>query len=77
MLAPIMPHFAATLWYGFTSAPGRLIEESMELDYEANILKQKWPTVAKDTNVDLIYRVSYKYSELPRIRTSHYPAQFS
>ena len=59
MLAPIMPHFAATLWFGFTSASGRLITECKEIDWNANVLKQKWPVVADDTSVEIAYRVSY------------------
>ncbi|XP_065209388.1 probable leucine--tRNA ligase, mitochondrial [Planococcus citri] len=48
MLAPMTPHFAATLWHGFTSAPGHLLTDCDEINWNENVMKQKWPKLDKD-----------------------------
>lgn len=57
MLAPVTPHFAATLWFGFTSAPGRLNTDCHEINWNENVLKQKWPTIDGEYEVPLYCKV--------------------
>ncbi|XP_065209389.1 leucine--tRNA ligase, mitochondrial-like [Planococcus citri] len=46
-LAPLAPHFASTLWQGFVSAPDRICGVD-EINWDENMLKQKWPKVDPD-----------------------------
>ncbi|XP_017777824.1 PREDICTED: probable leucine--tRNA ligase, mitochondrial [Nicrophorus vespilloides] len=57
LLAPIAPHFASELWSGFLSAPNRL-NQSNEIDWNANILKQTWPDIDYEYNLDLVFQVN-------------------
>lgn len=56
MLAPIAPHFASELWSGFVSAPNRL-NTTEEIDWEKNVLEQRWPKIDSNYNMDLICQV--------------------
>lgn len=58
MLTPMAPHFAATLWHGFTSAPGRLLIDSDEINWNENVIKQKWPKLDKNQSLPFIVRVN-------------------
>lgn len=59
MLTPIAPHFAATLWYGFTAAPHRINIDSDEINWKANVFQQKWPKMDEDFKVPLRVKVKF------------------
>lgn len=48
MLAPMAPHFASTLWMGFVSAPGRINQNWEQINWENDVISQKWPQVDSD-----------------------------
>lgn len=58
MLTPMTPHFAATLWQGFTSASGRLLADCDEIQWNENVIKQKWPKLDKDFILPFMITVS-------------------
>lgn len=45
MLSPITPHFCSELWAGFLSAPHRLSNNIDSIDWNKEVLQQKWPKV--------------------------------
>ncbi|XP_032528867.2 probable leucine--tRNA ligase, mitochondrial [Danaus plexippus] len=45
MLSPITPHFCSELWAGFLSAPHRLSNNIDAIDWNKEVLQQKWPKV--------------------------------
>lgn len=51
------PHFASELWSGFVSAPGRL-NQSEEINWDKNVLEQKWPIIDESYNLDLVCNVN-------------------
>lgn len=57
LLAPIAPHFAAELWSGFLSAPDR-INTNDEIDWNGDVLHQKWPKIDSNYNMDIICQVN-------------------
>lgn len=57
MLAPIMPHFAATLWMAFCSAEGRLTTNDGEIEWNENVMLQKWPKMDDDYDIPVTLRV--------------------
>lgn len=48
MLAPMAPHFASALWSGFVSAPGRINTNWEQINWENDVISQKWPQVDSD-----------------------------
>lgn len=56
MLAPIAPFFAAELWSGFVSAPGRL-NFAEEILWDKSVSEQKWPETDMNYNLDLVCEV--------------------
>lgn len=57
MLAPIIPHMAASMWCGFSAAPGRLTPESKEINRNADVLQQTWPKIDDDYKLPLSFLV--------------------
>ncbi|XP_072943956.1 leucine--tRNA ligase, mitochondrial [Epargyreus clarus] len=45
MISPVMPHFCSELWAGFLSAPERINNNSSCINWNENVLEQKWPVV--------------------------------
>lgn len=58
MLAPMAPHYASELWSKFCSAPNRLNPESNELQWNEDVLAQRWPSVDPQYKLDFTVRVS-------------------
>lgn len=56
MLAPIAPHFASELWSGFVAAPNRL-NTTEEIDWDKDVLEQKWPKIDRNYNMDIVCQV--------------------
>lgn len=54
MLSPIAPHFCCELWAGLQSAPNRICNNSLLINWENNVLHQKWPVV--DEHYELSFR---------------------
>lgn len=59
MLAPLAPHFASELWAGFCSAPHRLAPADGELQWERDVLGQRWPKVDLDYCMKVNVKVSF------------------
>lgn len=57
MLAPITPHFCSELWAGFTSAPHRVCEASELIDWDKNVLEQRWPKVDDHYKLSFLCKV--------------------
>lgn len=57
MLYPMAPFFAAELWSGFVSAPGRL-NNSDEILWDKSVSCQKWPEADFKYNLDLVCQVN-------------------
>ncbi|GJQ87681.1 hypothetical protein Trydic_g17499 [Trypoxylus dichotomus] len=57
LLAPMAPHFASELWSGFLSAENRLNDNS-EIDWNADVLQQRWPDVDYDYRLELVCQVN-------------------
>lgn len=61
------PHFASELWSRFVSAPNRLTQDSNEIDWDSDVLKQRWPEADLDYALNATVRVNnidlvvYKY----------------
>lgn len=53
MLAPMAPHFASALWSGFVSAPGRINKNWEQINWEDDVINQKWPQVDNDYTLKL------------------------
>lgn len=58
MLAPMAPHYASELWSKFCSTPNRLNPESDELQWNKDVLSQRWPSVDLQYKLDFTVRVS-------------------
>jgi len=68
MLTPMAPHFTSALWSGFVSAPGRINHKWEQINWENDVIHQKWPQVDSDYILNLYCVVSiqqiqenYKY----------------
>ncbi|XP_025411846.1 probable leucine--tRNA ligase, mitochondrial isoform X2 [Sipha flava] len=53
MIAPMAPHFASALWSGFVSAPGRINENWDQINWNDDVINQKWPQVDCDYTLKL------------------------
>uniref|UniRef100_A0A2S2PG17 leucine--tRNA ligase n=1 Tax=Schizaphis graminum TaxID=13262 RepID=A0A2S2PG17_SCHGA len=53
MLTPMAPHFASALWSGFVSAPGRINHKWEQINWENDVINQKWPQVDSDYILNL------------------------
>lgn len=61
MLAPLAPHFASELWSGFCSVPRLTSEKNIdkqEIQWDKDVLQQKWPEVDMEYELDLTVYVS-------------------
>ncbi|XP_067646344.1 leucine--tRNA ligase, mitochondrial [Eurosta solidaginis] len=58
MLAPMAPHFASELWSKFVATPNRLNIESTELQWDRDVLEQRWPDTDLDYKLDLTIKVN-------------------
>ncbi|XP_030372518.1 probable leucine--tRNA ligase, mitochondrial [Scaptodrosophila lebanonensis] len=58
MLAPMAPHFASELWSKFVAVPGRLNASSSELQWEQDVLAQRWPDIDAAYQLDLSIKVN-------------------
>lgn len=59
MLSPLAPHFASELWAKFLTVPNRLSSPSHEIQWELNVLEQKWPEVDHNYELDLTVKVCF------------------
>ncbi|XP_014217387.1 probable leucine--tRNA ligase, mitochondrial [Copidosoma floridanum] len=66
MLAPIAPHFASELWAGFCSAPNRIVEDG-EIDWDKDVLEQRWPEVDMEYELKVDVTVNDKKFVILRI----------
>lgn len=58
MMAPMAPHFASELWSQFLLAPNRLdTDVSSAINWNEDVLRQSWPVVDLDYQLDLRYKV--------------------
>lgn len=58
MLTPMAPHFSSALWSGFVSAPGRINHKWEQINWENDVINQKWPEVDSDYILNLYCVVS-------------------
>ncbi|XP_050335231.1 leucine--tRNA ligase, mitochondrial [Bactrocera neohumeralis] len=58
MLAPMAPHFASELWSKFVTVPHRLNTSTPELQWERDVLAQRWPDIDADYKLDLTIKVN-------------------
>ncbi|XP_073839424.1 leucyl-tRNA synthetase, mitochondrial isoform X2 [Musca autumnalis] len=58
MLAPMAPHFASELWSKFASASNRINSSSNELQWDKDVLSQKWPEIDQHYQLDLAVKVN-------------------
>jgi len=58
MLTPMAPHYASALWSGFVSAPGRINHKWEQINWENDVIDQKWPQVDDDCILNLYCVVS-------------------
>lgn len=58
MLAPMAPHFASELWSKFASAANRLNTNIPELQWDEDVLTQKWPEIDQNYQLDLAIKVN-------------------
>lgn len=58
MLAPMAPHFASELWSKFASASNRINSSSTELQWDKDVLSQKWPEIDQHYQLDLAIKVN-------------------
>ncbi|XP_037939250.1 probable leucine--tRNA ligase, mitochondrial [Teleopsis dalmanni] len=58
MLAPMAPHFASELWSKFASTPNRLNATTDELQWDNDVLSQRWPEIDMDYKLDLTIKVN-------------------
>ncbi|XP_077285543.1 leucyl-tRNA synthetase, mitochondrial [Arctopsyche grandis] len=68
MLAPIAPHFACELWAGLISAEKRINKTSHLIDWEKNILNQKWPVVDPNYSLDVLIMIGGKNVNIKILR---------
>lgn len=71
MLAPMAPHFASELWLKFATAPHRLNATSAELQWEEDVLSQKWPEIDQNYQLDLAIRINGYENCCLKIPRSH------
>lgn len=57
MLAPMAPHFSSELWSKFVTVPHRLNASTPELQWERDVLAQRWPDIDADYKLDLTIKV--------------------
>ncbi|KAL5291954.1 lars-2 family protein [Megaselia abdita] len=58
MLAPMAPHFASELWSKFCSTPNRLNSDSEELQWNEDVLAQRWPSVDLQYKLEFTVRIN-------------------
>lgn len=58
MLAPMAPHFASELWSKFASTSNRINSSSAELQWNEDVLAQKWPEIDQHYQLDLAIKVN-------------------
>lgn len=54
------PHFASALWSGFVSASGRLNQNWEHINWDGDVINQKWPQVDNDYVLNLYCLVCIK-----------------
>jgi leucyl-tRNA synthetase len=58
MLAPLAPSFASELWARFISAPNRVAEKSLYIDWNAGVFEQKWPIVDANHKIEFCVKIN-------------------
>lgn len=64
MLSPVTPHFCSELWAGFLEAPHRICTDPNVIDWNKDVMNQKWPKVDDEYQLSLLCKVSLKESLL-------------
>ncbi|XP_047985060.1 leucine--tRNA ligase, mitochondrial [Leguminivora glycinivorella] len=57
MLSPVAPHFCSELWAGFLSAPNRIALSSPLINWQENVLGQRWPKVDDHYKLSLLCKI--------------------
>lgn len=57
MLSPVTPHFCSELWAGFLSAPCRTNDLSNLINWQENVLNQRWPIVDESYQLSFLCKV--------------------
>lgn len=60
MLAPIAPHFASELWSHFIQIENRINTNSLDINWNENVLEQQWPEVDAEYELNLEVKVIIK-----------------
>ncbi|XP_055373598.1 leucine--tRNA ligase, mitochondrial [Condylostylus longicornis] len=58
MLAPIAPHFASELWSRFCSTPNRINTNLVDIEWDRDVLRQKWPDIDMEYNLDFTVKIN-------------------
>lgn len=67
MLAPLAPHFASECWYRLASAPKKVDPCPFGIDWNKDVLDQKWPEVDMDYNLDFTIYVNGEESKVLKV----------
>lgn len=67
MLAPLAPHFASECWYRLASAQNKVDETSETIDWNKDVLEQKWPEVHEDYNLDFTIYVNGEEAKVLKV----------
>ncbi|XP_055913917.1 leucine--tRNA ligase, mitochondrial [Eupeodes corollae] len=71
MLAPMAPHFASELWSKLISTPNRLNEKLEDIQWDKDVLEQRWPDVDSEYQLDLTIKVNGFENAVIKIRRSN------
>lgn len=64
MFSPIAPLFASECWSKFISVTNRLDTENTRLNWDKDVLQQRWPDVDKNIGDIAVIRVNRYHSNL-------------
>lgn len=67
LLAPLAPHFASECWYRLSSCPNRPDDQRLLIDWNEDVLQQKWPEVDGDYNLDFTIYVNGEETKILKI----------
>lgn len=62
MISPIAPLFASECWSKFLSVPNRIDTDAIHVNWEKDVVEQRWPSVDQDIEDIMVIKVYYRIS---------------
>lgn len=57
--APYAPHFASEMWSKFVTIPNRLNQDTGNIDWDKDVLQQRWPKLDDNYEVNFDVKVGH------------------